>query len=200
MPDENPFENQPADYERRRRARPSAPVTEEALPAPQSTPPAVDPFQGRASWETSRPTKSPSRVTAKPALPVLAMVSDHRTLALGAGFGLIWVGILFYVSVGLVAGWQAKAIAFAVAGIALSGLTPYFFMHEHLTCWKPPFAPVRAKLLAGALFASQIGLTFALFLSYGSAPLTAAAVLAVPLVAWLSLALLLFSLYYQAPS
>jgi hypothetical protein len=199
MPDENPFENQPVDHERRRRARPAAPATAEPLSAPQSVPPAVDPFEGRASWETPRPGRSPARVTAKPALPVLAVVSDNRTLALGAGFGLIWVGILFYVSVGLVAGWRGDAIAFAVTGTLLSGLTPYFFMHEHLTCWKPPFAPVRAKLLAGALFALQIALTFALFLSYGSAPLTAVAVLAVPLVAWLSLALLLFSLYYQAP-
>ena len=200
MPDENPFENQPVEHDRRRRGRPPLPATAEPLLAPEPTPPAVNPFEGRASWETPRRAKSPARVTAKPALSALSAASDHRTLALGAGFGLIWVGILFYVSVGLVAEWQGAAVAFGVGGILLSALTPYFFMHEHLTCWKPALAPVRAKLLAGAMFALQIALTFALFLSFGSAPLTAAAVLAVPLVAWLSIALLLFSLYYQAPS
>ena len=182
--DENPFENVPVD----------------GGPPPEKKPPRVDPFQGRASWEREGPPAKPAK-PGKPRKPLKPPAASVRSrLALGAGFGVFFVAVVFYIAVGLIAQWELQAVAFAVVGVLLSAAIPYLFMAEHLTIRPKALQPIHTKFLAGLLLAVLAALLLALFVSYAPDLVPPLGLIALLVMTWVSVTLLLYSLFTRAPA
>jgi len=177
--EDNPFENQPLDY--RNRPKP-LPPKREAPPTP-----AVNPFLGKASWDAPKP--------GRPGLP--SKKASHPLVFFVAGVSPMFSAILFYIAVGLLAGWSGPALIFGVVGVVLAVLMPYFYFGDHLRRGKPPLPHGYAKFLSGLLLGGLLMLMFILFISYRATLIQAVALLAVVAVTWTSTALLISTFFYE---
>ena len=186
--DENPFENQPLDYQRRR-ARPSPP------PSAPPAAPRVDPFQGKATWEVGKPkVASPFK-----SVRVKTDAIDPTNLGLFGAFSVLFSFLMLFIAA-ILARWDLAALLYGFVGVVLAGLMPYFYLGIHLPRAKPPVAPVFAKILAGGLLGSLLATMFLLFYAHPNALPLALALVAAVASTWLGVILLLASFIRATPA
>jgi hypothetical protein len=186
---ENPFENQPMDYERRR-ARATSPS-----PAPAVTPARADPFQGRASWEgRKKPATSPFQ-----GVKARTEGIDPANLGFFGVFALFFA-VLLYIIAAILRGWDLSALTLGIAGGVLAGLMPYFYLGPHLPRGRLPLSPLVSKGVAAGLLGTLLIVVFYLFYVNGSSLPLALTLVSAVVSTWLGVILVLASIIRGAPA